>query len=322
MKPQRTQRRRSKQWAIGSKQKAETDLQFAVFIFQFSFVFLCVLCGQFLSMTAKSEKELAFLYDLYVATDWGERFAELVDARVELPKEGRALYVAAGTGSHAMALHERAGKKLELVCVDESDDYLELARAKAAAAKEPTQFQREEPGSLSFPDESFDFALGNASMVPGHDLRAVVSELVRVTAPGGTVAWWLPTASSFGEFFSIFWEALLNADFEDHGVEVEHLITEMPTVSDVEKLAKDEGLDEVQSWTTIEEFDYQSGEEFLNSPLINDFLLPGWLSSVPEAARPRVQEELARIIDEERHTGEFPLTMKATLVMGRKSPVQ
>lgn len=273
-------------------------------------------------MSTKSPKELAFLHDLYVAPDWGERFAELIDAHVELPKEGRVLYVAAGTGGHAMALHERAGEKLELVCVDESDDYLELARAKAAAAKEPTKFQREKSGSLSFADDTFDFVLGNTSMVPAHDLRRMVSELVRVTAPGGTVACWLPTASSFGEFFSIFWEALLNADLEDHGVDVEHLITDMPTVSDVEKLTIDEGLDDVQSWTTIEEFDYESGEEFLNSPLINDFLLPGWLRSVPEAAQGRVQEELARIIDEERHSGEFPLTMKATLIAGKKSRVQ
>lgn len=270
----------------------------------------------------KSPKELAFLHDLYVATDWGERFAELLDAHVELPKEGRALYVAAGTGGHAMALHERAGEKLEFLGVDESDDYLDLARVKAAAAKEPTKFQRETPGALSFSDDSFDFVLGNASMAPTRDLGKMVSELVRVTAPGGTVAWWLPTASSFGEFFSIFWEALLNADLEDHGVDVEHLIAEMPTVSDVERLAQDEGLDDVQSWTTIEEFAYQSGQEFLNSPLINDFLLPGWLNRVPAAARDRVQEELARIIDEERHSGEFPLTMKATLVTGRKSHVQ
>src|SRR5262249_54948200 len=154
-------------------------------------------------MIAKSQKELAFLYDLYVATDWGERFAELVDAHVELPKKGRALYVAVGTGGHAIALHERAGKKLEFVCVDDSDDRLELARAKAAAGKDPAKFQREDARSLSFSDDSFDFVLGNTSMVPADDLRKVVSELVRVTAPGGAVAWWLPSASSFGEFFSI-----------------------------------------------------------------------------------------------------------------------
>ena len=46
----------------------------------------------------KTEKELAFLYDLYVATDWGERFAEIVDEHVELPEKGRVLYLASGTG--------------------------------------------------------------------------------------------------------------------------------------------------------------------------------------------------------------------------------
>jgi hypothetical protein len=67
-------------------------------------------------MTAKTQKELAFLQDLYIATDWGERFAELVDEHVKLPKEGCALYIEAGTGEHALALQTRAGKKLQLVC--------------------------------------------------------------------------------------------------------------------------------------------------------------------------------------------------------------
>jgi ubiquinone/menaquinone biosynthesis C-methylase UbiE len=270
----------------------------------------------------KSPKELAFLHDLYVAPDWGERFAELVDARVELPKEGRALYVAVGTGGHAMALQERAGQKLELLGVDESDEVLELAQAKAVATNEKIAFQREEASFLSFADNRFDLVLGNASMKQPNELRSMLAEMVRVAAPGGAVAYWLPTASSFGEFFSIFWEALFKADLQDYGVDVEHLITGLPTVSDVERLAEEQGLDQVQSWTAIEEFDFESGEQFLNSPLISDFLLPGWLTSVPEKARERVIQELAGIIDEERHSGEFSLTMKATLVMGKKGRVQ
>ena len=271
---------------------------------------------------AKTEQERAFLHDLYVAPDWGERFAELVDAHVQLPKEGRALYVEAGTGSHALALKERAGEKLDLLCVDESDECLELARAKGATINDKAQFQRAVPSSLSQADDQFDLVLGNASMTRVSNLRPMLSELVRVAAPGGTVAFWLPTASSFGEFFSIFWEALLNAELEDHGVDVEHLITELPTASEVEQLSRSEGLDDVQVWTTIEEFDYESAEQFLNSPLMTDFLLPGWLGSVPEAAKERVIEELATIIDEERHSGAFVLTLKATLVVGQKGQVQ
>src|SRR6185369_472505 len=60
--------------------------------------------------TQKTDKELAFLHDLFIAPDWGERFAELIDQHVTIPKKGKVLYVAVGTGGHAIALHERAGK--------------------------------------------------------------------------------------------------------------------------------------------------------------------------------------------------------------------
>ena len=43
--------------------------------------------------THKSDKELAFLHDLYVATDWGERFAELVDEHVKLPRALRRYFL-------------------------------------------------------------------------------------------------------------------------------------------------------------------------------------------------------------------------------------
>ena len=273
-------------------------------------------------MTTKTDKELAFLYDLYIATDWGERFAELVDEHVKLPKEGRALYVEAGTGGHALALQERGGKKLAIVCADQNEECLELARAKAVALHESTTFQLEDPQALSFTDDEFDLVLGNLSFTPPGNLRQTVNELVRVTKTGGTSAWWLPTAGSFGEFFSIYWEALLGAGVEDHGVDVERLIADLPTVSDVEAWAEEGGLEEVQSWTAIEEFDFESGEVFLNSPLIQDFLLPAWLQSIPDAAREKVRSELARIIDEDRHAGEFALSLKATLLVGKKERVQ
>ncbi len=273
-------------------------------------------------MATKTLKELAFLHDLYIATDWGERFAELVDRHVELLKEGRALYVEAGTGGHALALQERSGRRLTLVCVDENEECLELARAKAAALHEPTEFQREDTQALSFADDEFDLVLGNASLSLVDDLKDRLAEMVRVARPGAKVALWLPTFSSFGEFFSIYWEALLSAGLEDHGVEVEQMITALPTIADAEQWAIDAGLMDVASWTAIEEFDYESGEQFINSPLIADFLLLNWLKPIPEAARQEVADALARIIDEERHSGKFALTLKATLIVGKKSRLQ
>lgn len=267
----------------------------------------------------KSDKELAFLQDLFIAPDWGERFAELIDEHIKIPKAGKALYVAAGTGGHALALYERAGGKLELLCVDENPECTELARAKATATNEQITFLTAPPDKLNLNDNSFDLVIGNASLVSRQKVRAMLSELVRVALPGATVALTLPTASSFGEFFSIYWEALHNNALIDHEADVEQLITELPTVSDIEQLAEDEGLRDVESWTRIEEFDFESGEQFLNSPLVAEFLMQDWLALVPDDKRAGLFSEISRLINEERHEGEFALSVKATLMVGQKT---
>jgi ubiquinone/menaquinone biosynthesis C-methylase UbiE len=267
----------------------------------------------------KSDKELAFLQDLFIAPDWGERFAELIDQHVKLPKEGEALYVAAGTGGHALALHERAGEKVELLCVDENPECLELARAKATATNEQITFRTGQLDSLDLKDNRFDLVIGNASLLSRQRVRKMFSEIVRVGAPGATIALTLPTASSFGEFFSIYWEALHNNGLIDHESDVEHLITELPSVSDIERLAADEGLTGVESWTRIEEFDFESGEQFLSSPLVAEFLMHDWLALVPDDRRAALFSEISRLINEVRHEAEFALSVKATLVVGQKA---
>lgn len=272
--------------------------------------------------TPKTSKELAFLHELFVATDWGERFAELIDEHVKLPKEGRAVYVAAGTGGHAIALQERAGNDLKFLCVDENEESLELARAKAAAFKLGMEFRQGKVDDLTVADNQFNLVVGEGSLVPSERIPKMIAEMTRVAASGATVALSLPTFSSFGEFFSIYWEALHNCGLLDHEADVETLITTLPLVSSVEEMAAAAGLEDVTSWTVIEEFDYESSERFLGSPLISDFLMSIWLETLPQDSHEQVVREIGRLINEERHEAEFALTVKATLVMGRKARAQ
>lgn len=272
-----------------------------------------------MSTNRKTDKERAFLQDLFIAPDWGERFSELIDEHIKVPNEGKALYIGAGTGSHAMALRERAGEKLDLLCLDENPECLELARAKATATDEQIRFDTAELDNLKLSDNQYDLVIGNASLVSPQRIRKMLAEMIRVAAPSGTIALTLPTASSFGEFFSIYWEALHNSGLLDHESDVEQLITELPTVSDVEQLAEDEGLRDVESFTRIEEFDFDSGEQFLNSPLVEEFLMHDWLALVPDDKRASVVNEISRLINEERHEAEFALSVKATLIVGQKA---
>jgi ubiquinone/menaquinone biosynthesis C-methylase UbiE len=235
-----------------------------------------------------------------------------------LPKKGRILYLGSGTGSHAISLHERAGEKVALVCVDENAESLELARAKASAVKDRAEFFQGKLDDLDLQQNQFDCVIGDASLVSPQRVQKMLNEMVRLAAPNARVALSLPTASSFGEFFSIYWEALHNSGGVDHESDVVGLITELPTISELEQQAEQAGLEDIASWCQIEEFDYDSGEAFLTSPLISDFLMHGWLETLSERDQKKVSREIARIINEERHEAEFALTVKATLIVGRK----
>jgi ubiquinone/menaquinone biosynthesis C-methylase UbiE len=268
--------------------------------------------------TIKTDKEIAFLHDLFVATDWGERFAELIDQNVTLPAKGRALYLGSGTGGHALALQERAGEKLGVVCVEENEEYLEIARAKATAANSPLEFRSDRVDRLSFADDEFDMVIGEASLVVPERIGKMISEMARVARPGALVAFVLPTASSFGEFYSIYWEVLHNSGLEQEA-NVEVLISELHSVSEVEAAAENAGLEGVTSISRIEEFRYDSGDQFVNSPLVADFLMRRWMAIVPPQSRTQVAAEIPRVVDEDRQQADFMFSVKATLVSGRKA---
>lgn len=266
----------------------------------------------------KTDKELAFLKDLYVSTDWGERFAALIEESLKLPEEGRILYVEAGTGGHAMALHESAEDGVGMLCVDESEECLELARVKSIAMNIEPEFRTARPDALGLRDNQFELVIGDASMVAPNRVPKMLSEMVRVAASGGTVMLSLVTAPSFGEFFSIYWEALQSVGLSSRSADVEELVRELPTVISIEGTASKTPLKNVISMTKVEEFNFESGEEFLNSPLITDFLLRTWLKSLSDDERELVIPEIARLVDEERNDADFLLTVKATLVMGTR----
>ncbi|MBA2501783.1 MAG: class I SAM-dependent methyltransferase [Pyrinomonadaceae bacterium] len=269
----------------------------------------------------RSKKEQAYLYDLYVAPHWSERFAELADEHLQLPKKGRVLYVGSGTGGHALALAERHAPELSFVCLDESAERTELAQAKAVALKldARVEFRLSQLETLNFEDEAFDFVIGDASLVAPERLPEIAAEMARVARSKATIALILTTASSFGEFFSIYWEALTNTGLEAHAAKVESLINELPTTSDVETLLARAGLVKIQSWTQREDFEFETGESFTTAPLLTDFLFTSWFEFLSEVEQAQVTGEVERLINEERQGGEWALSIKATLASGRKA---
>lgn len=249
--------------------------------------------------------------DLVVDEGWTQRFTDILDENFKVAGRADILYINAGTGSHALALKQKMRKKMPLHGVAETAELLMIAEAKAAATDADVTF------STGLPSDTYDVVLVDASFTPPGEIKGLVEESVKLAE--NQVFFFLPTAGSFGEIYSLLWESLYRAGLLDKGAEVERLITQLPTVSDAEEIAAAAGLTNVTAITKIENFDFKDSKEFMEAPLVADFLLPAWLGFLDKKEAARVRRELAREIDEEDGTLTFRFSVKATLVTGEKT---
>lgn len=251
--------------------------------------------------------------DLYIDEEWTLRFTDLVDKHIEFKDERKLLYINSGTGNHALVLRIKVNKDTEIFATSENEHVMTIARDKAAAVKAKVDFSMNR-----FSDNTFDAVLADASFVRPADLQTFVDEAVRVSEKGGRVAFFTVTSGSFGEIFSFLWEVFFTEDLGEHGVAVENLIAELPSITDVEEIAECSGLTEVESHTENEIFEYKNGAEFVNSTLVADFLLPVWLKFLDEKQKAQVSKKLAQLVDAEDGDLSFRFSVKATLVTGEK----
>jgi hypothetical protein len=260
------------------------------------------------TLMIKSEKELAFLHDLYLTENWTERFIKLFDDKFKPDSEEKILYVNAGTGTHALALRDLFDNDTEITAICETAELQKIAQAKADVIKANVEFT-----TLS-PYEDFDLVIADASFVRPTNLNGFFADVTNFA--NHQVAFFLPTAGSFGEVFSILWETLFNLDLTEKSAEIERLILELPTVSNLEEIAKNLGLKKVESSTNFETFEFDNGKAFIESPFVNSFLMPNWLSFLPEKEAAKVGKKMAKTIDDNRDGLTFKVTLKATLIKG------
>ena len=263
---------------------------------------------------AKTQKELAFLRELYIDEEWTRRFTDLIDKHFNFSDIENLLYINASTGSHAFELAEKLDDKVGIFATVDNEHMLNIARDKAAAIRSGVDFSM-----IRFDEDSFDSVLADASFVGPRDYQELVDEAVRTAKVGANIGILSITAGSFGEIFSLLWEVLFNEDLGEHGHVAEQIIAEQPTVTRLEQMAKAAGIANVKTHTANEVFEFENGAEFVNSSLVSDFLLPEWLSSLNDEEKVRVTEKLSELIDAEDGNLSFRFSVKATLVTGEKA---
>ncbi|HEY2846839.1 MAG TPA: class I SAM-dependent methyltransferase [Pyrinomonadaceae bacterium] len=261
----------------------------------------------------KTQRELAFLRDLYVQDEWTQRFTQLADKHLDLSDSENLLYINAGTGTHALLLDEKWGSKVDIFASVEDEDQLNIARDKAAAVSSKVDLSM-----IRFEDDAFDAVLADGSFVPPAEIEEFVLDAVRVARTGGDVAVFFPGSGSYGEIFSMLWEVLFNEDLGEHGQAAETMVMELPTVTQIEAIAQRAGLVNVHIEVANEILEYDDGRAFVTSPLVEDHLLPRWLETLEDADRERVTDRLVKLIDAEDRDMSFRFTVKVNLLTGEK----
>src|SRR5262249_23157750 len=156
----------------------------------------------------------------------------------------RFLDLNCGTGSYSIELAGRLRDKGDVVGLDPSEERIELARAKIGVMHlENISFDVVGPQGVPFDEGEFEAVIGDASIVPDGRVDGLLSEMLRVAKADARIVAKLATHGSFDEFFSIYWEALLDCGVVDYSwAALEGIIGERPTVSDAEEMAAREGL--------------------------------------------------------------------------------
>ncbi len=272
-----------------------------------------------MAVDKERDRELAYRYDLFVGPDWGERFNTILDEHVEMPKKGRFLEINCGTGTRALAVSERLDDG-DVVGTDPSPERVALARAKATAAgTDRVTFLEADAERLDLEADSFDGVVLDASLADPGRLGPTTAEAVRVAATGAPIAVKVMLRGSFDEFYSIFWEAL-----HDVGIDaavwtrLEALITGHATLAEALETVRSAGVRNAEPHRSKEEWQFDTGEAFLASPLMADLFLDEALAIVPVDQAGDVRAALARIVDRESDGAYFDVSAKALVIAGMK----
>lgn len=134
--------------------------------------------------TLEDVRSPAEIYDARFVPALFAQWGPIVSAEAGASAGDRVLDVACGTGALTLAVSALAGPSGSVVGLDANPDMLAVARAKPAEI----EWMEGMAESLPFPDNAFDAAVSQFSLMFFADKPKALSEMLRVLKPGGRLA--------------------------------------------------------------------------------------------------------------------------------------
>jgi SAM-dependent methyltransferase len=148
-------------------------------------------------------------YEQYVGR-WSRRVAPQFLSWLNIPPGRRWLDVGCGTGALSDAILDRCAP-LSVIAVEPSEGFLDKAKEQLGSR---VLLRPGSAAEIPLDDRSVDVTVSGLVLNFIPDGRAAVSEMARVTAPGGTIAAYVWDYSEKMELMRYFWDAAVELDPE------------------------------------------------------------------------------------------------------------
>jgi len=233
------------------------------------------------------QEKLARVFEEEVYPLFGQKLADLLMAGLVLSRTGHVLQVGCGLGTTNTEILQQTDAESRLIAVETTPTLIERARANVPAEYLGRRvFFRAHSldGKLPFADNGFDHVIANISLADLADPGALVSELVRVTKPGGELRLATPLAGTWREFLDVYSDVLVR--LRRHA-SAEALAAYAKSYPEPEVLAKQleaAGMAKVAVETTHWELVFRTGREFFYAPVIELGPLARWKSIAGKGA--------------------------------------
>lgn len=233
-------------------------------------------------------------------------------AWLDAPRGGRWLDVGCGTGALSEAILE-CGAPGALTCVEPSPGFLERARRRLQGR---ATFHAGSAAALPLEDGAVTVVVSGLVLNFIPDLPAALSEMIRVTAPGGTIAAYVWDYADGMQLVRHFWDAAVALD---PAAATLHEGARFPLCHPAALRAAFEGagLEEVETAGLEISTPFANFEEYWTPFLGGQGPAPAYAMSLSEDARTRLKEALRkRLVG--GSGGAVSLTARVWAIRGRR----
>ena len=225
--------------------------------------------------------------------------------------QGDVLDVGCGTGALTFAIAKNKAVS-KIVAIDLSEGFLDYARSQNEDPR--IIFEVGDAQNLPFPDASFDRCLALMVMNFIPDAPRAVSEMRRVTRPGGVVGTATWDNAGDNELNQSFWDAAINLDPNMKPSRERHL--SFGTAEEISSLWASGGLTDIEVKNLVFRRGFSSFDDIWQPITENQGPTGAYLARLPEEHRLALREQLRQNLLGNRPDGAFTLQAKAWVVKG------